>query len=79
MAEKVRRGIVFWRKIFGGEKSGFCGGFAIFGCFAVVKTWWVCGGMRGDRGVLCGVFGPLKTRQFFQVYFWVIPNWEVRV
>src|SRR5882757_3907332 len=32
--------------------------------------------MRGECGVLCGGFGPLKTCQLFQVYFWVVPNRE---
>jgi hypothetical protein len=44
MAEKVRRGIVFWRKIFGGEKSGFLQGFCDFWVFCggknVAGLWW---------------------------------------
>jgi hypothetical protein len=47
----------------------FAGDFAIFWCFVKVKTWLICGGMRGKRGVLYGAFGLLKTRQLFRFYF----------
>src|SRR6266436_9402878 len=32
--------------------------------------------MRGECGGLGGGFRRLKTRQLFQVYFWVVPNRE---
>ena len=39
MAEEVWSRLVFGEKYSGGGKAVFAGGFAIFWCFAVVKTW----------------------------------------
>jgi hypothetical protein len=69
MAEKVRSGLDLRRIFYWGRRVVFAGDFAIFWCFVKVKTWLICGGMRGKRGVLYGAFGLLKTRQLFRLYF----------
>jgi len=67
---------LFLEKNVGGEKAVFAGGFAIFWCFVVVKTWCVCGGMRGECGVLCGVFLARKDANFAEFIFGIFPFWE---
>jgi hypothetical protein len=56
-------------KILEEERWFFAGGFAIFGCFVVVKTWRICGGMRRNCGVLHGVSAAKKHANFFNFIF----------
>jgi hypothetical protein len=67
--EKLRRG----EKCFGVRKDVFAGGFAISSCFVVVKSWFVCGGMRGFCGALCGGFFAAENMPTFWNLFLGFP------
>jgi hypothetical protein len=40
-------------------------------CIFVVFLWGIRGGMHGKRGQKTPLNSPLKTRQYFEIYFWL--------
>jgi len=50
---------IFARKKLAWQNLVFAGGFGLLWCFLMVKSWWVCGGMRGERGDLQRTFWGL--------------------
>jgi hypothetical protein len=51
----------------------FIGVFAVFGVFRGGKSWWICGGMRGKRGLLTVTFLRSKNRTAFSsLFFWIL-------
>jgi hypothetical protein len=59
-SDKVFFGIVVWC---------FAWGFRKNHAFDVVFLWSICGGMRGEAGVLTVTFLALKNMPLFQLFF----------